>query len=441
MSSSVTVDWRVIRERERQACLALRAELAQLQAREKQLRIRSGAVGAAHGLATKVYRVGRAGGSADSAELGRLVSEARTGLELSAADLDRAITSTSQERARRAAAAPAWTARSGAAMAPAPRMGPDIDMVKLREESAGRRSPAASAEPTADGRLAAEADAVIEECRLRCPGADLAQLAGLRAGMGVNSQRDKMIIQDIRVGAAQTIQRVKRINELEEQRERLFVLAEDAPANERAALRRRVADAPPEDLPRLDREVGAAVARASAERSRVEAVAALEQSLAELGYDVQEGFASLLPAAQTPSQPPTRGQESPQFLVAASPHSRDHGLRVRVGKDQLYLSVVRRAGTAARGDALRADTEVQEQTCQDLVAATAAAARNGVQIILGNAQAPGRPAPEMAAECWPAAASADSAADQASEQRRRAWAAQERQRTAGRQTRSARPGQ
>ena len=66
-SSSVTVDWRVTRERERQACLALRAELAQLQAREKQPRIRGEAVSAAHGrLATKVYRVGRAE-SADSA--------------------------------------------------------------------------------------------------------------------------------------------------------------------------------------------------------------------------------------------------------------------------------------------------------------------------------------------------------------------------------------
>ena len=79
---------------------------------------------------------------------------------------------------------------------------------------------------------------MIEECRLRCPGADLAELARLRADMGVNPQRDKMIIQDIRIGAAQTIQRVKRDNKLEEQRERLFVLAEDAPAAERAALRR-----------------------------------------------------------------------------------------------------------------------------------------------------------------------------------------------------------
>ena len=31
------------------------------------------------------------------------------------------------------------------------------------------------------------------------------------------------------------------------------------------------------------------------------------------------------------------------------------------------------------------------------------AAGRGVQIILGNAQAPGRPAPELAAEHWPTA--------------------------------------
>ena len=78
-------------------------------------------------------------------------------------------------------------------------------------------------------------------------------------------------------------------------------------------------------------------------------MAALEQSLAELGYDVRGGFASLLAesAAQAPSQPLAGAQEPPQFLVAASPHSRDHGLRVRAGKDQLYLSVVS-AGRAAR---------------------------------------------------------------------------------------------
>jgi hypothetical protein len=449
LSSSVTIDWRAVRESERQACLALRAELAQLQAREKQLRIRSEAVSAAHGrLAAEIHRVGRARGSADSAELGRLVSEARMGLARSASALDQAIGSACRERARRAAAAPAWTARSGSAMAPAPQAAPDIDLEKLTRESSRRSAPAA------------EADAVIEECRLRCPEADLAELTGLRAELGASPLRDRTVIQDIRIRAARTIQRVKRENEREEQRQRLFVLAEDAPAAERAPLRRRVADARPEDVPRLDQEVAAAVERASAERSRAEAVAALVQSLQELGYDVQGGFASLLPssAAQSSAQRPAGAQPAaPRFLVAASPHSADHGLRMRAGEDQLYLSVVRRAGTAT-GDSRQADTDVQEQTCRDLVTAAAAAAGKGVQIILGNAQPPGRPAPELAAEHWPAATSASaetasaraaaqsaaeqSAAEQAGGERRRAWAAQERQRAAGQQqARSRRPGQ
>jgi hypothetical protein len=458
LSSSVTIDWRAVRESERQACLALRAELAQLQAREKQLRIRSEAVSAAHGrLAAEIHRVGRARGSADSAELGRLVSEARMGLARSASALDQAIGSACRERARRAAAAPAWTARSGSAMAPAPQAAPDIDLEKLTRESSRRSAPAAL---VADAALAAEADAVIEECRLRCPEADLAELTGLRAELDASPLRDRTVIQDIRIRAARTIQRVKRENEREEQRQRLFVLAEDAPAAERAPLRRRVADARPEDVPRLDQEVAAAVERASAERSRAEAVAALVQSLQELGYDVQGGFASLLPssAAQSSAQRPAGARPAAlRFLVAASPHSADHGLRMRAGEDQLYLSVVRRAGTAT-GDSRQADTDVQEQTCRDLVTAAAAAAGKGVQIILGNAQPPGRPAPELAAEHWPAATSASaetasaraaaqsaaeqSAAEQAGGERRRAWAAQERQRAAGQQqARSRRPGQ
>jgi hypothetical protein len=456
LSSSVTIDWRAIRERERQACLALRAELAQLQAREKQLRIRSGAVSAAHGrLAAEIHRVGRARGSAGSAELGHLVSEARTGLARSAAALDQAIGSASRERARRAATASAWTARSGSAITPAPQAAPDINLEKLTRESTRQPAAAAPAALVADAVLAAEADAVIEECRLRCPETDLAELAGLRAELGASPLRDRTVIQDIRIRAARTIQRVKRENELEEQRQRLFVLADDAPAAERAALRRRVADARPEDVPRLNQEVVAAVQWASAERSRAEAVAAVEQSLQELGYDVQGGFASLLPssAAQSPAQRQAEAQPAPQFLVAVSPHSAEHGLRVRIGQDQLYLSVVRQAGTAAGGDSQQADTEVQEQTCRDLVTAAATAAGKGVQIILGNAQAPGRPAPELAAKHWPAAsasagaeaasarAAAQSAAEQADEERR-TWAAQEQQRAAGQQQmRSKRPRQ
>ncbi len=448
MSSSVTIDWRASRERERQACLALRAELAQLQAREKQLRARSEVVSAAYGrLAAEIYRVGRPRGSADSTELGRQVSQARTGLAHSAAILDRAIDDASRQRVRRAAATPSWTAESGSANVSAPWAEPDIDMERLAGESR-RSARAAPAEPVsaADAALAVEADAVIEECRLRCPEADLAELAGLRAELGHSTLRDRTVIQDIRIRAARTIQRVKREDELEEQRQRLFILAEDAPAAERGALRRRVADARPDDVPRLDREVVAAVQRASVERSRAEAVSALEQSLQELGYDVQGGFASLLPS-QSAVVESAGAQPARQFLVAASPHSADHGLRMRIGEDQLYLSVVRRAGTVASGDSQEADTHVQERTCHDLVTAAAAAAGKGVQIILGNAQVPGRPAPELAAEYWPTAASdaADAASasvtDQAAEERRRIWAAQEEQRLAGQhQARSRRPG-
>ena len=304
MSSSVTIDWRAVRERERQACLTLRAELAQLRAREKQLRLRSAAVSAAHGRVTvKIHRVGRPYAAADSAELGRLVGEAQAGLARSATALDQAISRASQEGASRSAAAHAWTIRSGPELAAAPLAAPDIDLDMAAGESA--RRPARSDE---DAALAAEADAVLEECRLRCPETDLTELTALRAELGRSPLGDRAVIQDMRARAARTIQWVKRENELEEQRQRLFVLAEEAPAAERAALRRWVAEAPPGDLPRLDREVTAAVERASAERARAEAVAALEQSLLELGYDVQGGFASLLPAtaASAPGRGPRR---------------------------------------------------------------------------------------------------------------------------------------
>lgn len=442
MSSSVTIDWRAVRERERQACLTLRAELAQLRAREKQLRLRSAAVSAAHGRVTvKIHRVGRPYAAADSAELGRLVGEAQAGLARSATALDQAISRASQEGASRSAAAHAWTIRSGPELAAAPLAAPDIDLDMAAGESA--RRPARSDE---DAALAAEADAVLEECRLRCPETDLTELTALRAELGRSPLGDRAVIQDMRARAARTIQWVKRENELEEQRQRLFVLAEEAPAAERAALRRWVAEAPPGDLPRLDREVTAAVERASAERARAEAVAALEQSLLELGYDVQGGFASLLPAtaASAPGQrPATATQPTPRFLVAASPHSAEHGLRVRVGPDQVYLSVVRRAGTAGR-DVRRADTEVQEMTCRDLVTAAAAAAGKGVQIIIGNVQSPGQQAPELGAEHWPMTASGQdetAAAGQAEADRRQAWATQEQQRTARQaQARTRRPG-
>ena len=443
MSSSVTIDWRAVRERERQACLALRAELAQLQAREKRLRLRSEAVSAAYGkVRADVYHVGRAHGSADSAELGRLVGEAREGLARSEAAVDQAIGSASQKRAQQAASIPAWTSRSGSGLAPPPRAAVDIDVGQRAAAAAHGGTPPMAHQ---DASVLAEAETVLEECRLRCPGADLSELTGLRAGLGSSPLHDQTVLQDLRIRGAQLIQRVKRLNELEDQRQRLFVLAEDAPVAERARLRRTVADAPPEDVPRLDRVVMAAVQRASAERARAEAVSAVQRSLEELGYDVQGGFASLLPSEGLAQGAPVAraAQVEPPFLLAASPHSADHGLRVRVGEDQLYLSVVRRAGSAGHGTS-SADTEVQELTCQDLLAVAATAARQGVTITLGNAQEPGRPAPELAAEHWPRTAleQADSpaVADRGADERHRRWAAQEQQRVTGQpQVRSKRP--
>jgi hypothetical protein len=410
MSSSVTVDWRAVREQERQTCLALRAELAQLRERAKQLRVRAEAAAAAYGRApAEIARVGRGRGDADSTELGRLVTEARAGLAHSAATLERTIGEVTRERSSRANAPPAWTMRGLQATAPAPEVGADVDLDQLVRESrrgkpiATPATPARAGEGDEAAHAAAEADVIIEECRIRCPAAGLGELTRLRTELGTSPLGDRAVVQDIRARAAKAIQRVKRENELEEQRQRMFVLAEEAPPAERARLRRRVANAPSEDLPRLDREVVAAVERAAAERSRSEAVAALQESLKQLGYDVQGGFASLLPA-------PSGGSREQEFLVASSPHSPDHGLRVRVGEEQLYLSVVRRAGTAVTSDAHAADTIVQERTCADLADAAERAAGHGVQIVLGNARTPGSPAPELPADHWPAALSGREAA-------------------------------
>ena len=195
-------------------------------------------------------------------------------------------------------------------------------------------------------------------------GADLAELARLRDDMGAHAAAGaRTVIQDIRIRAARTIQRVKREDELEEQRQRLFVLAEDATAAERTGLRRRVADARPEDVPRLEQEVTAAVQRASAVRSQAEAVRALGQSLQELGYDVQGGFASLLPSSAAPSSAAPSSAESqagaqsagarpaPRFLVAASPHSAATACGAgRQGRPSLERPLSRAPATAAKGE-------------------------------------------------------------------------------------------
>ena len=463
MSASVTIDWQAVRERERQACLGLRAELAQLRRREKQLRVRHEAVRAAHGRhLVEIRSVGRARGDADSAELQRIVGEARAELARAAEALDCAIGETTRERVARAAAAPTWTARVTGAAASAPRAAPSIDLESLAGSDRGTRTERPA--PVDAVVLVAEADAVLDECRLRCPRADLGELARLRADLGSGSTADRAVVQDIRYRAARLIQQVKREDALEEQRERLFVLADAGPPQERAALRRRVADAPGSHLSLLEREVTEAVDRASALRARAEAVSALETSLQEMGYPIADGFQSLLlrPDGNEPNV-------TAPYLVVPSRHSADHGLRVRVAEDQLYVSVVRRAGSgsAPSGTAwagapagvdrreasdpqAAADAAVQEQTCRDLDAAVASAAGRGVQLILGNAQAPGRRAPEMAAANWTrhgdasqditGGSTTDRAEDVAAHDRRRHWAEQEHQRAAAQQAQQKRPG-
>ena len=111
--------------------------------------------------------VGRAHGSADSAELGRLVGEAREGLARSEAAVDQAIGRASQKRAQQAASIPAWTTRSGSGLAPPPRAAVDIDVGK-RAAAAAPGGPPPMAHQ--DASVLAEAEAVLEECRLRCPG-------------------------------------------------------------------------------------------------------------------------------------------------------------------------------------------------------------------------------------------------------------------------------
>jgi hypothetical protein len=183
--------------------------------------------------------------------------------------------------------------------------------------------------------------------------------------------------------------------------------------------------------------VTAAVERAATVQARIDAAAALQASLEDLGYDIHGQFGSLLPAAS--------GEPSSEFLVVGSPHSPDHGLRVRVGQDQLYVSVVRRAGTAAEDatpeDTRAEDADVQQRTCADLEDVARRALDRGVHLLLGNAQRPGRTAPQLAAEYWPAAATVDLAAQERREAAAMAEQARvEQRRVEQRRARTMRPG-
>jgi hypothetical protein len=131
-------------------------------------------------------------------------------------------------------------------------------------------------------------------------------------------------------------------------------------------------------------------------RSRAEAMDALHTSLKDLGYAVGESFESLLPDA---SDDPG----GPGFVVVPSIHSADHGLRVRATDSQVYMSVVRKEGSAvaqAKDSQVDQDTDVQERTCQDLDAAAVDAGRHGLELTIGNRRMPGHVAPEMPASLW-----------------------------------------
>ena len=227
---------------------------------------------------------------------------------------------------------------------------------------------------------------------MRAPDTDIAELVEVRAQLGTGAADDRVVLQDLRYRAAQVIRRARRLEALDQERQRLLALVAHEPPGSAQALRRRVQSAGPGELAQLEQEIVAMLDEASSRRARADALEALHASLSELGYTVGEAFDTLLPNHGGPSQ----------AVVVASPHSADHGVRLRADQDHVYLSVVRRAGTG-NGDesVLAADREVQERTCGDLEAAVTAPQTLGVELVLGNEQLPGRWAPEMAATAWP----------------------------------------
>lgn len=406
MSSGVTIDWRAERERERQACITLQAELAQLRQRERELRRRRDLLRAAHGTSKlEVRRVAEPAATAGSAQLRAAVNEAHAGLAKATEAIEAAIVDTTRRVAAQSAAS--YTSSASAA-GPVTSLAPAVDLsadaaISRSAPSLASRAPAPSTPGGATER--AEADAIIQECRLRCPDHDLADLVSARTEMDRRPAAAGELLWELRVRATQHIQKAKREQVLEERRQRLLALVQEAVEQEGAELTRRVTVAAESALTTLEAEVADSVQRASAARSRAQAVHALRTSLTDLGYGVGDSFDSLLPEESHDDVPP---------VVVPSRHSPDHGLRIRLDADKAYVSVVRVEGSAAAllarldpqatidgHDPVReTDIAAQVSSCADLQGLMQSSRGSEVELVVGVTRAPGNKAPEMACGWW-----------------------------------------
>ena len=387
MSSSVTIDWRALREQERREAVALRSQLAALRRQCKQVELQCKAASAAHGGSeVKIPAVPMVSTQAGVLELRAAVVQAEADLSRAANALDREIQAVTQRLPPMSL--PEWSARVDDTGVEVPKALNPIDIATLAQSPRVAGSFQDGLRQQAD--MLAKAEALVRECQIRCPGADLTDLNVLRDGVQANPSA----LTAMRYRAAQLIQEAKQRQALAQERERLLVLAEGASPGERAALRRRIADTPIDAIADLAPEVEQAVDRAQALQSRLEAVAAVRTALESLGYTVGPAFDSLLP-----DRPGEGSRAVATYAVVPSKHSAEHGLRVRVGQDQIYVSVVRKAGTGDAGSAEQ-DANVQARTCQDLDQVPLLGTAHGMQLMIGNRRAPGQPAPQVPAQLW-----------------------------------------
>ncbi|GLY18811.1 hypothetical protein Kisp01_58250 [Kineosporia sp. NBRC 101677] len=394
MSSSVTIDWAAVREQQRREVLQLRSRLAGLARRRDQIEARRAAADAAwSGLGLKVPAVHVLSDSASVEQLQIAVATAARELDQTEEALRARITQLST--AARSAGPATRVAGAGA-----PVRTPD-STVTLDPEAIGRyRGP--SNQPTV-ADLGAEADRIISECAVRCPEGDLSELHRLREGLSADPGRAAAGVDRIWATAGELARRTAAAEAQAVEREELMMLLGGVPDTETPRLRERITTAPGPDLPGVRAEIVAANEQATRERSRDAAVGALAASLSELGYDVGEGFETYLDKAAP--------------VVLPSIHSAEHGVRVKVTEEHLYVSVVRRAGTARTGSH-EDDQAVQEATCRDLDNAIERAAEHGADLSVAALRAPGERAPVMQANAWPSS-------DQDARRRRAAAAAQQ----------------
>jgi hypothetical protein len=123
----------------------------------------------------------------------------------------------------------------------------------------------------------------------------------------------------------------------------------------------------------LETDVEAAVAEAGAEQDREFVLAAAGAALRDLGYAVDEGFATAVPS---------------DGALLDLPHSRRHGVRVRERDRQLMVNVVRLDEAGIR-DPL-ADEQAEARFCGDFARLRAELERQGVQLAMTRAEPPGR---------------------------------------------------